>query len=297
MASESSKEGVVLKFWKMNGAGNDFLIVNNLEEHLPVSCFPQMARTLCQRHLSIGADGLMVVEAPTAGGDYKMLFYNSDGSIGEMCGNGARCICRYGCENGLAGEKQTVETTAGIVTGQRIDRRLYRIRLNDPTTMLLDHPVEVDGVRYACSYVELGDPGLPHAVVPYHNLKDADENELRELGRKIRHHASFPKGANVNFYEITGEDEIYERTFERGVEDFTYACGTGTGSVVAVLTLTGKVSGQQVRVNMQGGQLMIDAERVYSHIASLYLTGPTNIVCKGEVTDEDLPYAMNTPSV
>ena len=297
MASESSKEGVVLKFWKMNGAGNDFLIVNNLEEHLPVSCFPQMARTLCQRHLSIGADGLMVVEAPTAGGDYKMLFYNSDGSIGEMCGNGARCICRYGCENGLAGETQTVETTAGIVTGQRIDRRLYRIRLNDPTTMLLDHPVEVDGVRYACSYVELGDPGLPHAVVPYHNLKDAEENELRELGRKIRHHASFPKGANVNFYEITGEDEIYERTFERGVEDFTYACGTGTGSVVAVLTLTGKVSGQQVRVNMQGGQLMIDAERVYSHIASLYLTGPTNIVCKGEVTDEDLPYAMNTPSV
>ena len=297
MASESSKEGVVLKFWKMNGAGNDFLIVNNLEEHLPVSCFPQMARTLCQRHLSIGADGLMVVEAPTAGGDYKMLFYNSDGSSGEICGNGARCICRYGCENGLAGETQTVETTAGIVTGQRIDRRLYRIRLNDPTTMLLDPPVEVDGVRYACSYVELGDPGLPHAVVPYHNLKDADENELRELGRKIRHHASFPKGANVNFYEITGEDEIYERTFERGVEDFTYACGTGTGSVVAVLTLTGKVSGQQVRVNMQGGQLMIDAERVYSHIASLYLTGPTNIVCKGEVTDEDLPYAMNTPSV
>ena len=297
MASESSKEGVVLKFWKMNGAGNDFLIVNNLEEHLPVSCFPQMARTLCQRHLSIGADGLMVVEAPTAGGDYKMLFYNSDGSIGEMCGNGARCICRYGCENGLAGETQTVETTAGIVTGQRIDRRLYRIRLNDPTTMLLDHPVEVDGVRYACSYVELGDPGLPHAVAPYHNLKDADENELRELGRKIRHHASFPKGANVNFYEITGEDEIYERTFERGVEDFTYACGTGTGSVVAVLTLTGKVSGQQVRVNMQGGQLMIDAERVYSHIASLYLTGPTNSVCKGEVTDEDLPSALNTPSV
>ena len=297
MTAESSKEGVVLKFWKMNGAGNDFLIVNNLEEHLPVSCFPQMARTLCQRHLSIGADGLMVVEAPTSGGDYKMLFYNSDGSIGEMCGNGARCICRYGYENGLAGEQQTVETTAGIVTGQRIDRRLYRIRLNDPTTMVLDHPVEVDGVRYACSYVELGDPGLPHAVVPYHDLKNADENELRELGRKIRHHASFPKGANVNFYEITGEDEIYERTFERGVEDFTYACGTGTGCVVSVLTLTGKVSGQQVRVNMQGGQLMIDAERVYSYIASLYLTGPTNVVCKGEVTDEDLSCAMNAPSV
>ena len=279
---------MLLKFWKMNGAGNDFLVLNNLEEHLPVARLPQIARTLCERRLSIGADGLMVVDAPQAGGDYRMLFYNSDGSVGEMCGNGARCICRYGFENGLAGEKQTVETTAGIVTGQRIDRRRYRIRLNDPTTIQLDAAVEVDGVRYACSYVELGNPGLPHAVVPYHNLKNADENELRELGRAIRWHKSFPKGANVNFYEMTGEDTIFERTFERGVEDFTYACGTGTGSLVAVLTLQGKVSGHDVKVDMTGGQLVIDAEREGSRITALYLTGPTNVVCKGEVTDEDL---------
>ncbi|WP_308589607.1 diaminopimelate epimerase [uncultured Oscillibacter sp.] len=277
-----------MRFWKMNGAGNDFLVLNNLEEHLPAGAFPQLARTLCQRHLSIGADGLMVVDAPTQGGDYKMLFFNSDGSMGEMCGNGARCICRYGYENGLAGERQTVETTAGIVTGLRIDQRSYRIRLNDPTTVHLDCPVEVDGVRYPCAYVELGSPGIPHAVVPYHDLKHADEGELRELGRKIRHYSAFPKGANVNFYELTGEDAVFERTFERGVEDFTYACGTGTGSVVAVLTLQGKVSGQGVRVDMTGGTLVIDAERVHSHIANLYLTGPTNIVCKGEVTDEDL---------
>ena len=279
---------MLLKFWKMNGAGNDFLVLNNLEEHLPVDRLPQIARTLCERRLSIGADGLMVVDAPQAGGDYRMLFYNSDGSVGEMCGNGARCICRYGFENGLAGEKQTVETTAGIVTGQRIDRRRYRIRLNDPTTIQLDAAVEVDGVRYACSYVELGNPGLPHAVVPYHNLKNADENELRELGRAIRWHKSFPKGANVNFYEMTGEDTIFERTFERGVEDFTYACGTGTGSLVAVLTLQGKVSGHDVKVDMTGGQLVIDAEREGSRITALYLSGPTNVVCKGEVTDEDL---------
>ena len=109
-----------MRFWKMNGAGNDFVVLNNLEEHLPAECLPQAARTLCQRHLSIGADGLMVVDAPTQGGDYKMLFFNSDGSVGEMCGNGARCICRYGYELGLAGETQTVETTAGIVTGRRI---------------------------------------------------------------------------------------------------------------------------------------------------------------------------------
>lgn len=277
-----------MQFWKMNGAGNDFIILNNLEEHLPVDRLPQVARTLCERHLSIGADGLMVVDAPTQGGDYRMRFYNSDGSIGEMCGNGARCICRYGFENGLAGETQTVETTAGIVTGRRISPRLYRIRLNDPTTVRLDCPVVVDGITYACSYVELGDPGIPHAVVPYANLRQADEHELRELGRAIRWNKTFPKGANVNFYEIVGEDLLFERTFERGVEDFTYACGTGTGSVVTVLTLQGKVSGHGVQVDMTGGRLVIDAERIHSRIASLYLTGPTNVVCRGQVTDEDL---------
>lgn len=272
----------------MNGAGNDFVVLNNLKEHLPVESLPQVARTLCERHLSIGADGLMVVDAPTAGGDYKMRFYNSDGSEGEMCGNGARCICRYGYENGLAGETQTVETKAGIITGRRMDSRLYRIRLNNPTTVNLDSPVAADGVTYDCAYVELGDPGIPHAVVPYHDLANADEGELRELGRKLRWHPAFPKGANVNFYELTGEDRVYERTFERGVEDFTYACGTGTGSLVTVLTLQGKVSGQGVQVDMAGGRLIIDAEREGSHIANLYLTGPTNIVCMGVVTDEEL---------
>ena len=277
-----------MEYWKMNGVGNDFLILNNLTEHLSPEALPHIAKTLCERHLSIGADGLMVVDAPTQGGDYKMLFFNSDGSLGEMCGNGARCICRYGYENGLAGETQVVETTAGIVTGKRISERLYKSRLNDPTIMKLDAGVEVDGIHYNCAYVELGNPGLPHAVVPYAGLKNADENELRELGRKLRWHKSFPKGANVNFYELTGEDEIYERTFERGVEDFTYACGTGTGSVAAVLTMQGKVSGRGVRVNMTGGQLVIDVEREGPRITDLYLTGPTNIVCKGEVTDEDL---------
>ena len=277
-----------MRFWKMNGAGNDFVVLNNLEEHLPAECLPQAARTLCQRHLSIGADGLMVVDAPTQGGDYKMLFFNSDGSVGEMCGNGARCICRYGYELGLAGETQTVETTAGIVTGRRITQRLYRVRLNDPTTVKLDAPVEVDGIRHPSSYVELGNPGLPHAVVPYPNLRDADESQLRELGRKLRWHPAFPKGANVNFYEILGDDLLYERTFERGVEDFTYACGTGTGSVVAVLTLLGRVTGRNVRVDMKGGTLTIDVEHAGSQVTGLYLTGPTNVVCKGEVTDEDL---------
>ena len=275
-------------FWKMNGTGNDFLLINNMEEHLSPEIFPTLARTLCHRQFSIGADGLMIVDTPVQGGDYRMWFYNNDGSTSEMCGNGARCICRYGYENGLAGEVQRVETTAGLVIGQRIDKRLYRIRLNDPAHIRLDIPIEANGVCYTGSYMELGDPGIPHAIIPYHDLAHADENELRELGRAIRHCKDFPKGANVNFCERTGEDEIFERTFERGVEDFTYACGTGTGSVAAALTLQGKVSGHQVKVNMTGGQLIVDVDRVGSTIQNLYLTGPTNIVCKGEVTDEEL---------
>lgn len=277
-----------MKFWKMNGAGNDFIILNNLEEHLPSEAFPQIARTLCERRLSIGADGLMVVEAPLCGGDYRMLFYNADGSEGEMCGNGARCICRYGYETGLAGETQKVETISGTVTGTRIDRRRYRVRLNSPTVMRLDASVEVDGAPCPCSYVELGTPGLPHAVVPCAGLRSADPDRLRALGRRLRRHPAFPKGANVNFFEITGEDAVFARTYERGVEDFTYACGTGAGSIAAVLALQGKASGRGVQVEMTGGTLYADVELRSGQVTDLYLTGPTNIAAKGEVLDEDL---------
>lgn len=279
-----------MKFWKMNGAGNDFIIVNNIEERLPVEIFPKIAETLCERHMSIGADGFMVVEKPTEGtdADYRMLFYNSDGSMGEMCGNGARCICRYGYEKGLAGDIQKVETTAGIVIGERIDKRQYRIRLNDPCNIRMDEPVKIDDQTFLCSYVELGNPGIPHCVVPVKDLKDYPETQLFELGRKLRNYEGYPKGANVNFCEITGSDHVFERTYERGVEDFTYACGTGTGSVVAILTLMNKVSGENVKVDMTGGRLIIDVDREGREIKNLYLTGPTNIVAKGEVTDEDL---------
>ena len=279
-----------MRFWKMNGAGNDFIIINNMEEKIPGEKFPYIAKTLCERHLSIGADGFMVVEKPSnpSAADYRMLFFNSDGSMGEMCGNGARCICRYGFENGLSVKVQRVETTAGVVIGKRIDKRLYRVRLNDPCNIRLDEPVEMDGRIYSCSYIELGNPGIPHCVVPVSNLKDYPETELFELGRKLRSYEGYPKGANVNFYEIVGENHILERTYERGVEDFTYACGTGNGSVVTVLTLQNKVSGQHVRVDMTGGTLFIDVERESDKIKNLYLTGPTNIVAKGEVTDEEI---------
>lgn len=280
-----------MNFWKMNGAGNDFIMLDNIASPLPTTDYPMLAQILCERHLSIGADGLMVVDHPTEGGDYKMRFYNSDGTIGEMCGNGARCICRYGYETGLAGDTQRVETTAGMITGYRQDNRNYRIQLNDVTTMELDFPMDVDGVTYPACYIELGNPPLPHVAVEMKNLKKQDENALRELGRKLRWHEKLPHGANVNFYEILAPDHLYERTFERGVEDFTYACGTGTGSVVSALTLMGKVSGKQVTVDMVGGRLFIDAPMSEGKLTQLYLTGPTNIVAKGQIWDEDLRLA------
>lgn len=277
-----------MRFCKMNGAGNDFLILNNIEERLPHSAFPAIARTLCHRHLSVGADGLMVVETARSDADFRMLFYNADGSEGEMCGNGARCICRYGYEKGLAGETQTIETPSGIVTGWRINARNYRIRLTDPSVIELNCPVEICGESCECSYVELGVPGLPHAVVPVTGLRGKTMDELRELGRTLRYHSAFPKGANVNFYDIENPDQLTLLTYERGVEDFTFACGTGTGSTVLVLTLMGKVSGREVEVRSPGGILCVSVDRDGEQIENLWLTGPTNLVCEGEILDEEL---------
>ena len=277
-----------MQFWKMNGAGNDFIILNNIQEGLPAEAFPVLARTLCTPHRSLGADGFMVVEPAQGEGDFRMRFYNSDGSVGEMCGNGARCICRYGYETGLAGPTQRVETTAGLVIGERISQRAYRVRLNDPTTLSLHEELEAEGAVWPCAYVELGNPGLPHAVVPYPGRAGADPQALFRLGQALRNHPRFPKGANVNFYEVTGPNQVLEKTYERGVEDFTLACGTGTGSVVTVLTLLGQVSGQGVQVTMAGGVLTVDVERQGDQVTGLYLTGPTNLVAKGEIFDEEL---------
>lgn len=280
-----------MEFTKMQGAGNDFIIVDNRTAGKTPEELSRMARILCTRRLSIGADGFMAVEHPTEGGDYKMRFYNSDGSVGEMCGNGARCIARWGHDHGLSGETQTIETTAGIVTGQRIDQRTYRVRLNEVTRYEPSLTLDVEGVEHHVSYVELGSPGLPHLVVEYPDLVHADQDALRDLGRALRSHKRLPKGANVNFFQLDGSDQLTEKTYERGVEDFTLACGTGTGSVVAALTLQGRVSGHNVKVTVPGGQLTINIVREGDLIRDLYLIGPTNVVAQGMILDEALPKA------
>ena len=273
-----------MRFTKMNGAGNDFILVENLHGELTQQQLSKLARTLCDRRMSIGADGLMAIVPAKADADFGMLFFNCDGTLGEMCGNGARCICRYGYETGLAGETQTIETTAGLVTGTRIDAKNYRIRLPDPVNLQY-LALDVDGKKVGCMYLELGNPGIPHAVVQYPGLREADEQALFEFGRKLRYHPAFPKGANVNFLEKTGENRFYERTWERGVEDFTYACGTGTGASVYALAEKRRC-GDHAEVEVKGGLFIVDIVRDGKKCRDLLLTGPASMVCTGEIFDE-----------
>lgn len=283
-----------MNFWKMNGAGNDFIIINNIEEKIPAENFKEIAIRLCERHMSIGADGLMIVEKPEGDADYKMIFYNSDGSLGEDVWKRRQVHLQVlVLKTVWQGKTQRVETTAGIVTGERISERSYKIRLNTPAVCRLDEDVSINNVHLKCSYVELGNPGIPHCVTEIKNLQDFPEDMLRDIGRSLRRYSKYPKGANVNFYDIIGDNHIYERTFERGVEDFTYACGTGTGSVVMVLTLKKLVSGNQVKVDMKGGQLTVDVMTESNKVTDIFLTGPTNIVARGEVLDEELKYLIN----
>lgn len=277
-----------MKFTKMHGAGNDFIVVNNLVSRLTRAELSALARRLCPRRTGVGADGLMaVVEASDAErADYGMIFFNADGSEGEMCGNGARCIARYGHDNALAGDTQRIETVSGIVVGQRITAALYRVRLNDPSLIDLHRRVSALGAEYDCAYIELGTPGLPHTVVELPELDECDEARLRALGAALRGAKEFPRGANVTFAKALDGGHLRAVTYERGVEDLTLACGTGCGATVAALTLRGALDGSgKAEISMPGGTLYIDLTPDFAahSAADIFLTGPTAVVYTGEI--------------
>lgn len=278
-----------MNFTKMQGAGNDFIIINNMELKIPVEKLSAIAKRLCQRKVSIGADGFMVVDYPEKEADFKMLFYNQDGSIGEMCGNGARCISRYAYLNKIAGKKMKIETGAGMVSSEVIEGRQVKVQLNNPEVIKLNNDIEIDGMKYECSYIELGNPGLPHAVVKY-NLQETSDLEIFNIGKKIRYYEGFPKGANVNFFEVINDSTAIIKTYERGVEDITLACGTGSASTAVALILKGYLMGNKAKLINLGGELIVEVERNNDKIEKLYLIGDTNIVAEGTVMDEDLSY-------
>lgn len=277
-----------MEFTKIQGVGNDFITIDNMNLKLPLSKIPSIAKKLCERRVSIGADGLMVVDYPEGDADFKMRFYNSDGSIGEMCGNGARCIARYAYINKIAGKSMRFETLAGLVTAEILDKRQVKVRLNDPEVIKLDLIIEIEGKSYECSYIELGNPGLPHLVVKYPGLASTEQNQILDIAIKLRYYKDFPKGANVNFYDIVDNSTAIIKTFERGVEDFTLACGTGAGSTAVAIVLKNYIKNNKVKILVPGGELFIEVEKSGEKIDKLFLIGDTNIIAIGKVMDEDL---------
>lgn len=200
-----------------------------------------------------------------------------------MCGNGARCVARWAYETGVAKDKMVIETIAGNVPAERLDTRTYRVQLNSPTVFEADKQLLVDGKEVSIDYVELGNPGIPHLVVHIPDLAMTELETIIEFAKKLRNHPAFEKGANVNFYDILSDQTVVERTYERGVEDFTLACGTGTGSTAYALTKKGLIATDPVVIEVLGGQLKVNVVN-----EELYLIGDTNIVAEGTILDEDL---------
>lgn len=272
-----------IPFYKLQGAVNDFILIDNQELNFASEQLTKFAARVSTRRVSVGADTLIAVEAARGSGDFYARFFNADGSEAEMCGNGARCVARWAFETGIAKEKMIIETIAGDVPAERLDKRTYRVQLNSPTVFEADKLLQVDGKEVTVDYVELGNPGIPHLVVHVPDLAMTELETILDFARKLRIHPAFEKGANVNFYDILSDQTVVERTYERGVEDFTLACGTGTGSTAYALTKKGLVKSDPVVIEVLGGQLQVNVVE-----NDLYLIGDTNMVVKGTILDEDL---------
>ncbi len=272
-----------MKFTKMHGAGNDFILFDDTDTKIAPEEWPAIAERCCRRRLSLGANGILVIRPPENGGDFSMLFFNADGLQGEMCGNGARCAARYGYDHGFSGEIQRIETTAGMVIGQRIEKDLYCVRLNDPTHVEAEIGIPWEGRILSASYMELGDPGIPHAVVELPDWDELERSELLSLGRMIRSWGIFPVGANVTFWKKTGDDRVKAITYERGVEELTLSCGTGAGSTAVSMWMKGLLDGSTLELDFPGGELRISLMWDNNGLTDIYLTGPAEIVAEGEL--------------
>ena len=264
-----------LHFTKMNGAGNDFVMLDNRSGALQLDR-SQIAR-LCDRHRGVGADGVLVLESAANGADFRMRYYNADGGEAEMCGNGARCFARYANQVAGSREKLSFETPAGVIAAA-LEGEAVTLQMSDPKDLQLDLEISALGQKIHCHYV---DSGVPHVVLPVSTISNVN---VRDLGAAIRHHPQFvPRGANVNFLERRGDNSIAIRTYERGVEDETLACGTG---VVASALIFASLdhSESPVRVRVKGGdELQVGFCRAGESFNNVTLTGPAEFVFEGLV--------------
>ena len=278
---------LILEFTKMNGAGNDFIVIDNRFYNFSDAELSDLARRYCPRRVSIGADGLLAFARPAeANHHYRMRYFNADGSLGTMCGNGARCLARYGRIAGLQDDVLEFESDAGVYKASVPHEEEASVRLFVPPHRhwvpgweLADPlPGPIEAIHYLWT-------GTEHAVCFVNDVATA---AVGEWGLAIRHDASLaPAGANVDFVEVVLEGDqdqpavLRVRTFEKGVEQETLACGTGALASALASRFLGAIQSNSVDVQMQGGTLGVGFEREGETISQLYLEGPATVVFRG----------------
>lgn len=271
---------MLLNFFKMNGSGNDFIIIDNRE--LSIDLDADTIAALCDRHRGIGADGLLAVEPAKKGADFRFRYYNADGGEAEMCGNGARCFGRFTAHLGeIVMKRVSFETIVGTLTAEMVGEDV-RIAMSEPQGLQLNTEARVPGLDTPLHFINTG---VPHVVAFLKDAETLDQFDVFNNGSAIRHHAAFaPAGTNANFAAVLAPDHISIRTFERGVEDETLACGTGmVASALVHHLLTGAKS--PIKVDVEGGDtLEIGFEKTgENNFKNVTLTGPADFVFEGEI--------------
>jgi diaminopimelate epimerase len=240
-----------ITFYKMQGSGNDFVFINNNELHLPQSHMPDWARRICRRSFGAGADGLIFLEhSPDPAVDYRWHFYNADGSRAEMCGNGSRCAAKLAYGLGMAPANHVLGTDAGPVRAA-VEEKTGEVQVQLTTPHSFQSHIDLELSSGQRIIVHLVNTGVPHLVF---FSEHADSEELSAMGPALRYHQHFaPAGANVNIVQVEDKNRIYVRTYERGVEDETYACGTGAAASAFVAASLGLCT-NPVRILTSGGE-------------------------------------------
>lgn len=269
-----------IHFWKMNGSGNDFVLIDNRDGRLPEERMRTLVTRVCRRRESVGADGLIFV-VPSERHDFGWRFFNADGSEAEMCGNGSRCVARFAFLNGLAGAKMTFDTLAGPISAE-VNGRMVKVLMPKPHGLRRDIDLPF---REGWVHADFVNTGVPHAVIL---VRDLSTHPVFEQGRYVRTHPLFaPAGTNADFVCVQ-EEGIEVRTYERGVEDETLACGTGAIASALVAAARG-MARSPVKVKTRGGDVLtIHFHGEGDRFDEVWLEGNTSVVCRAELHEEAL---------
>ncbi len=275
-----------LEFYKMSGAGNDFIVGDNRQGSWSAMPLDRLAKGLCRQHLAVGADGLLLIEHSKKA-HFRLRVFNADGSESPMCGNGARCAARYALMKVIAGRSMSIEVGSGVITAEILPD--FRVRVEVPGAQGAPARVSVRlGGRTLPAY--LTDAGVPHLVV---FVKDVRSVPVSSLGAALRHAPETgPGGANVDFVTVSPTPPFPMRTFERGVEAETLACGTGATAAAWTLFKLG-LSGPDVRMlPASGEELLVEIRDGESPSPGFHLTGGARLVCRGSLPLEAIQEAL-----